>query len=48
MISFTDLLMLVFGVLVFVGMIVSYVFDWKHDEKLYQEEKKRKNLEAAL
>ena len=45
--SFTDFLCLVFGVLFIVGMIVSGIHDWKQDEKLYQEEKKRKNLEAA-
>ena len=45
--SFTELLLLIFGVLFILGMIVSYIHDWKQDEKLYQEEKKRKNIEAA-
>lgn len=45
--SFTDLLLLIFGVLFILGMIVSYIHDWKQDEKVYQEEKKRKNIEAA-
>lgn len=44
--SITDLLLLVFGVLFIMGMIVYYILEWKYDEKLYQEEKKRKNLEA--
>lgn len=47
MISFTDFLMLVFGILFIVGMIVSGIHDWKQDDKIYQEEKKRKNIEAA-